>query len=1013
MAKGNESHITRIARTESHAEKVRLLFAQTVNKILALNKRMPELEKGIMYSFDGDTKKVQNQVDMLLRQLHSVATVAIENDIAVEWDIANKECDKLVASVFGKKALEGSSSYAGYIQRNKAALRAFTKRVEGGMNLSDRVWSSCRQLRDEMEIALTVAMGEGQSAQEISRSVRKYLNEPDLMFRRFRVKTGEEIIYDEVTGEEIGRKPIWGRKWKKRVKDAKTGKYKFIDYDRDSYIPKGAAREGIRGSQGVYKSSAKNAMRVARTETNMAYRMADHERWMQMDFVKGVHIEPTSHSAHGRVTDICDELQGDYPAWFVFEGWHPQCYCIATPILMSRSEMLAKAKAESEGKTYTFKEKRIEKLPDNFNDWVDKNAMKIVNSRDFGKDPYFVRHNWDAVNNIINPKAEPTTLEKAKIRHDNRTPEQIADIQARADERQKRLAAEQHKIEVINKGASNVLSVADSRGFTKLGIDISDLQDAVKAGNTANIQQETRKVAKAMAQKQKQIRKQVENIKKAASDWQEVDVSAVEGALASNNVFKMREQVKILAQDILSVRKQENALSDLIPNVHEWHKKFSLDDLQKVHDAVNNKMAFLAGKDIDKQIDIITKEIKYVSDPTFLKPHTLYNTWEVAQSAYNSKLVELNYQKAIIGVKNDINLIESWSSNHPKSHKVADLLAEAKHSLSANEDITIIQNKVKAAKDEYNKRLAEQARRNKKKAGVSNDDKLFAGGNPYTDTELKEKNRLEKKIVEAIMKDGDLDQVDNWDYESEMLKLMDKYYDKQTSRYTSEQNWDLVDTVKWYVGRQQKNPHFIWGATLGGSYNDNDYRYKILSYLSEVKNLDEDDLSIIQRFTNGSTFSNCYNLRKSSPFWRDKFKRKLKKLTFSEIKEQYEVIEEWSQSANYVLDKMKRYNGITFRGLNTGGDPELRKALTDCFNAGKAWVNEASCSTSTHFNIAKDFDDDLIMIIHNKTGAHIHNISEYDSEFEVMTLRGAKYKIITPPTEVNGRYFAELEEIID
>ena len=728
MAKGNESHITRIARTESHAEKVRLLFAQTVNKILALNKRMPELEKGIMYSFDGDTKKVQNQVDMLLRQLHSVATVAIENDIAVEWDIANEECDKLVASVFGKKALEGSSSYAGYLQRNKAALRAFTKRVEGGMNLSDRVWSSCRQLRDEMEIALTVAMGEGQSAQEISRSVRKYLNEPDLMFRRFRVKTGEEIIYDEVTGEEIGRKPIWGRKWKKRVKDDKTGKYKFIDYDRNSYIPKGAAREGIRGSQGVYKSSAKNAMRVARTETNMAYRMADHERWQQLDFVRGIHIEPTSHSAHGRVKDICDELQGDYPAWFVFEGWHPQCYCIATPILMSRSEMLAKAKAESEGKTYTFKEKRIEKLPDNFNDWVDKNAMKIVNSRDFGKDPYFVRHNWDAVNNIINPKAEPTTLEKAKIRHENRTPEQIADIQARADERQKRLAAEQHKIEVINKGASNVLSVADSRGFTKLGIDVSALQDAVKAGNTANIQQETRKVAKAMAQKQKQIRKQVENIKKAASDWQEVDVSAVESALASNNVFKMREQVKILAQDILSVRKQENALSDLIPDVHEWHKKFTLQELTDTHKAIQKTLNrwswnFDSASDLNTLKKALEHEVRWMGTDGKGKK---YATWEISQNAYKRKLALVEHRIEMLEVKTD-SLASIQALSNSKS-AVANQLVREFHAMFKDDatDIQALRNKaldietkLHQLEHQKNLRLARAARKNRQNAAQS------------------------------------------------------------------------------------------------------------------------------------------------------------------------------------------------------------------------------------------------------------------------------------------------------
>lgn len=106
-----------------------------------------------------------------------------------------------------------------------AAMNAFANRTENGLNLSKRIWQSVQQLRDEMEIAMTVAIGEGDSAQSISRKVRQYLNNPDLMFRRFRFKKGED---------EQG-KPIYGRKWKKRIKDEKTGKYRWIDYDRSDY----------------------------------------------------------------------------------------------------------------------------------------------------------------------------------------------------------------------------------------------------------------------------------------------------------------------------------------------------------------------------------------------------------------------------------------------------------------------------------------------------------------------------------------------------------------------------------------------------------------------------------------------------------------------------------------------------------------------------------------------------------------------------------------------------------
>ena len=39
----------RIKRTEAYAERVRTLFAATVNEILALNRSMPQLDEGEMF----------------------------------------------------------------------------------------------------------------------------------------------------------------------------------------------------------------------------------------------------------------------------------------------------------------------------------------------------------------------------------------------------------------------------------------------------------------------------------------------------------------------------------------------------------------------------------------------------------------------------------------------------------------------------------------------------------------------------------------------------------------------------------------------------------------------------------------------------------------------------------------------------------------------------------------------------------------------------------------------------
>ena len=63
----------RIKRTEAYAEKVRLMFAQTVNNILALNKSMPSLDEGVMFSFDGESGGVLplNGVSPMMRSISS------------------------------------------------------------------------------------------------------------------------------------------------------------------------------------------------------------------------------------------------------------------------------------------------------------------------------------------------------------------------------------------------------------------------------------------------------------------------------------------------------------------------------------------------------------------------------------------------------------------------------------------------------------------------------------------------------------------------------------------------------------------------------------------------------------------------------------------------------------------------------------------------------------------------------------------------------------------------------
>lgn len=227
-------------------------------------------------------------------------------------------------------------------------------------------------------MALSAAIEPGTSAMELAADIKKYLNEPDKMFRRFRYK------------DEEGN---WQRKWKQKVTDA-NGKVHFIDADPKAYHP----------GRGVYRSSARNAQRLARTEINMAYRKAEQERWKSFDFVVGYEVKITQNGKH--VEDICDCLKGKYRKDFKFMGWHPMCMCYTIPILKTEDEFFdddEDAKSVNE----------VEDVPQGFKDWVKDNEERIDKAEKRGKLPYFIADNKKCVEDILkkdNEEDESVTI---------------------------------------------------------------------------------------------------------------------------------------------------------------------------------------------------------------------------------------------------------------------------------------------------------------------------------------------------------------------------------------------------------------------------------------------------------------------------------------------------------------------------------------------------------------------------------------------------------------------------
>lgn len=362
----NKDNLTMLQRIEVYAENVRTLYTDAVDELLRIARKVKSLQDDEVFSFD-DKKAMREQSQAVIRRLHALTVAAIEQGIELEWEEANKALDLLTTMKFGKQILN-QPQFVDWFQRNTSAMQAFINRRNNGMNLSDRVWKYSNQLKSELEMALTVSIGEGNSAGTISRRVRHLLNQPDKLFRR--------------------------------VRDKATGNLKLSK-----------AAQAYNPGRGIYRSSAKNAMRLARTETNMAYRNSDYTRRQQLDFVIGQKIFLSrSHPEY----DICDELEGEYPKDFVFSGWHPQCFCVCTSILMSRKEMHEAYLAKKQGKEYTSKNE-IKDYPNNFKDWVKQHKDDIAVWRSKNKEPYFLRENKTAIDGILKPKPKRTTQKKKSI----------------------------------------------------------------------------------------------------------------------------------------------------------------------------------------------------------------------------------------------------------------------------------------------------------------------------------------------------------------------------------------------------------------------------------------------------------------------------------------------------------------------------------------------------------------------------------------------------------------------
>ena len=277
-----------------------------------------------------DYPQTKARIDELMRFFSLDLNAIIYTGTSEEWKQSNLVQDLLANDVLkAYRVKHRDEKYKKYYQTNNGALKAFRARKDKGKTVSQKIWNQSYNFKREMEYAISSAIEKGQSAVTLSKRISKYLHDFPSLCDDYKERYGEAV-------------------------DCKDCEYRSI--------------------------------RLARSEINMAYRVAEQTRWEQMDFIKGYEIKLSG--AHPRF-DVCDELAGIYPKWFKWYGWHPNCMCYVVPIVMTDDEW------------YSGKGKVVNELPEQLKEWINNNTRRIEEAKSKGTLPYWIKDNYKELSSSL------------------------------------------------------------------------------------------------------------------------------------------------------------------------------------------------------------------------------------------------------------------------------------------------------------------------------------------------------------------------------------------------------------------------------------------------------------------------------------------------------------------------------------------------------------------------------------------------------------------------------------
>lgn len=342
-------------QTDKTLKRIREIILQSYLSALQIRGVRQAIDRGNDDFFFGDHPPSNSQAQTIFAAMAQQTNHLLTNSIVAQWQQGERDLwGEVLSQTKGEQGADGYLSERATRRVRDVTADAFLKERRGGLTLSERVWNLSKNAKKEVEIIIQNGIKQGLGADQVSRSIRVFLNEPERLFRR--------------------------------VKNKATGELELSKASQ-KYHP----------GRGVYRSAYKNAMRLARTELRAAYLQAQWHAGQRNNLIVGWHIMLSDNHTtlkNGKpvpFTCICDSLVGDYPKWFKFVGWHPQCRCRMVPILAGREERKDLYKKIFEGREQEWSPEQVDTPPEGFLRWVDANRQRVGVR---GSVPFFVRDNF-------------------------------------------------------------------------------------------------------------------------------------------------------------------------------------------------------------------------------------------------------------------------------------------------------------------------------------------------------------------------------------------------------------------------------------------------------------------------------------------------------------------------------------------------------------------------------------------------------------------------------------------